>query len=151
MLNRFLLLGCLLLVALGIFAIPTAEGAPALAVTGVVSLAAILIFRKFTGEKEFITTVFLTGLILRMGFGMMIHIFELRPFFGGDALAYDARAWSLVESWLGINSDPYVLMTIANPEGGAGYGMYYLTGVLYVIFGRNILLAQSFCAVIGAA
>lgn len=151
MLNRFLLLGCLLLVALGIFAIPSAESVPALLFTGVLSLAAVLIFRKFTPEKEFITTVFLTGLVLRMGFGLMIHIFELRPFFGGDSLAYDARGWALVESWLGISSDPYVMMTMANPEGGAGYGMYYLTGVLYLVFGRNILLAQSFCAVIGAA
>ena len=138
-------------VALGIFAIPTAEGVPALLFTGVLSLVAVLIFRKFTPEKEFITTVFLTGLILRMGFGMMIHIFELRPFFGGDSLAYDARGWALVESWLGISSDPSLMMTMANPEGGAGYGMYYLTAVLYVVFGRNILLAQSFCAVIGAA
>lgn len=151
MLNRFLLLGCLLLVALGIFAIPYAEGAPALAFTGVLSLVAILIFRKFTSEKEFITTVFLTGLILRMGFGMMIHIFELRPFFGGDAVAYDSRGWSLVEVWLGINTETTTMILHNSPESGAGWGMYYITAVIYMIFGRNILAAQSFCAVIGAA
>ena len=151
MLNRFLLLGCLLLVALGIFALPYAEGAPALAFTGVLSLVAILIFRKFTSEKEFITTVFLTGLILRMGFGMMIHIFELRPFFGGDAVAYDSRGWSLVEVWLGINTETTTMILHNSPESGAGWGMYYITAVIYMIFGRNILAAQSFCAVIGAA
>ncbi len=151
MLNRFLLLGCLLLAALGIFAIPVAEGAPALALTGVLSLVAILIFRKFTPEKEFITTVFLTGLILRLGFGMMIHIFELRPFFGGDAVAYDDRGWSLVEYWLGTNTETATMILHASPESGAGWGMHYITAVIYMIFGRNILAAQSFCAVIGAA
>lgn len=151
MLNRFLLLGCTLLVALGIFAIPYAEGLPALALTGALSIPAILIFRKFTAEKEFITTVFLTGLILRMGFGLMIHIFELRPFFGGDALAYDVRGWSLVEAWLGINTETTTLILHGSPESGAGWGMYYITAGIYMIFGRNILVAQSFCAVIGAA
>jgi 4-amino-4-deoxy-L-arabinose transferase-like glycosyltransferase len=32
-----------------------------------------------------------------------------------------------------------------------GWGMNYLTGFVYFIFGRNIFAAQSFCAVFGAA
>ena len=151
MLNRFLLLGCLLLIALGVLAIPYAEGAPALALTGVLALAAVLIFRKFTPEKDFITSVFLIGLILRMGFGMMVHIFELRPFFGGDALAYDANGWGLVEYWLGINPESFAMIIQNNPESGSAWGMNYLVGGTYLIFGRNILAAQSLCAVIGAA
>jgi Dolichyl-phosphate-mannose-protein mannosyltransferase len=150
-LNRFLLLGCTLLAALCLFAIPVAEGAPALALAGVMSGIAILLFRKYTPEKEFITTVFLSGLVLRMGFGLLIHIFELRAFFGGDALAYDVRGWSQVEVWLGTNTETATMILHSNPESGAGYGMYYLTAAIYMIFGRNILAAQSFCAVIGAA
>lgn len=151
MLNRFLLLGCLLLAALCLFAIPVAEGAAALGLAGLMSGIAILLFRKYTDEKEFITTVFLAGLILRMGFGLVIHIFEWRTFFGGDALAYDVNGWSLVEFWLGLNAETTSLLIQGNPESGAGWGMNYLTGVIYMIFGRNILAAQSFCAVVGAA
>ncbi len=151
MLNRFLLLGCTLLVALGVLAIPYAEGAPALALAGVMSLIAVLIFRKFTSEKEFITTVFLIGFILRMGFGMMVHIFEWRDFFGGDALAYDANGWGLVEYWLSINTETFAIIVQNNPESGSAWGMNYLVGSIYLVFGRNILVAQSFCAVIGAA
>lgn len=151
MVNRFLLLGCLLLAALCLFAIPVAEGAAALGLAGLMSGIAILLFRNYTDEKEFITTVFLTGLILRMGFGLVIHIFEWRTFFGGDALAYDANGWSLVEFWLGLNAETTSLLIQGNPESGAGWGMNYLTGVIYMIFGRNILAAQSFCAVVGAA
>lgn len=151
MVNRFLLLGCLLLAALCLFAIPVAEGAAALGLAGLMSGIAILLFRKYTDEKEFITTVFLAGLILRMGFGLVIHIFEWRTFFGGDALAYDANGWSLVEFWLGLNAETTSLLIQGNPESGAGWGMNYLTGVIYMIFGRNILAAQSFCAVVGAA
>ncbi len=151
MVNRFLLLGCLLLAALCLFAIPVAEGAAALGLAGLMSGVAILLFRNYTDEKEFITTVFLTGLILRMGFGLVIHIFEWRTFFGGDALAYDANGWSLVEFWLGLNTETTSLLIQGNPESGAGWGMNYLTGVIYMIFGRNILAAQSFCAVVGAA
>ena len=151
MVNRFLLLGCLLLTALCLFAIPVAEGAAALGLAGLMSGIAILLFRKYTDEKEFITTVFLAGLILRMGFGLVIHIFEWRTFFGGDALAYDVNGWALVEFWLGLNAETTSLLIQGNPESGAGWGMNYLTGVIYMIFGRNILAAQSFCAVVGAA
>ena len=32
-----------------------------------------------------------------------------------------------------------------------GWGMYYMVGGLYALVGRNILAAQSLCAVVGAA
>jgi hypothetical protein len=151
MLNRFLLLGCGLLIALGLFAVPFPEGPTALAFTAVLSAVAVLLFRRYTKEKEFITTVFLSGLILRMAFGLIIHIFELRPFFGGDALAYDVNGWATVNFWLGRNLETNTLIFQNDPASGAGWGMNYITAGIYLILGRNILAAQSFCCVLGAA
>ena len=151
MLNRFLLLGCGLLVALGLFAIPVTEGLPALGLTAVLSAIAILLFRKYTEEKEFVTTVFLIGLIIRMAFGLLLHIYDGRLFFGGDALAYDLNASALVDFWMGRNLETDTMIFQNNPASGAGWGMSYMTAFIYLVMGRNILAAQSFCAVIGAA
>ncbi len=151
MLNRFLLLGCGLLIALGLFAVPFPEGPTALGFTAVISGIAVLFFRKYTKEKEFITTVFLTGLILRMGFGIFIHIYDLRVFFGGDAIAYDVNGWGLVDYWMGRERETAALILANNPASGAGWGMNYMVAAIYAVLGRNIFAAQSFCAVIGAA
>lgn len=151
MVNQFLLVGCILLVALGLFAIPFPDGPAALGFVTVLSAGVILLFRKYTEEKAFITSVFLTGLVLRMGFGIMVHVFELRPFFGGDALAYDVNGWSLVNVWIGRNLETNALIVQNNPASGAGWGMNYLTAAIYLVLGRNIFAAQSFVAVVGAA
>ena len=151
MLNKFLLLACALIIALGLFAVPFPDGPVALMAVVILSAFALLIFRRFTEEKEFITTVFLVALALRMGFGILIHIFEWRDFFGGDALAYDANGASLVDGWLGHPLQNDLLSYQNDPASGAGWGMYYLTGFIYLLLGRNIFAAQSFCAVIGAA
>lgn len=151
MLNKFLLLGCALLIALGLFAIPFPDGPAALGFTAVISAITILLFRKYTEEKEFVTTVFLTGLILRMGFGIFIDIYDLRVFFGGDAYAYDVNGWALVDFWMGRDLESAAIILQADPRSGAGWGMNYVVAFVYMILGRNILAAQSFCAVVGAA
>lgn len=151
MLNRFLFLGCGLLVALGLFALPFPDGAAALAFTAVLSAIAIFLFRHFTEERAFITTVFLVGLLLRMAFGMLLEIYDLREFFGGDAYAYDLNGWAIVDVWMGRNLATDVLIFQNDPASGAGWGMNYVTAVVYLFLGRNIFAAQSFCAVVGAA
>ena len=151
MLNKFLLLACFLIVALGLFAIPFPDGLVALLTTSLLSTGTLLLFRRFTEEKKFITTVFLVGLVLRMGFGLLVHIFELRDFFGGDALSYDINGAALVDTWLGHPLQNDILSYQNDPGSGAGWGMNYLTGFIYLLLGRNIFAAQSFCAVVGAA
>ncbi len=111
----------------------------------------IVAFRKYTEEKEFITTVFLVALALRMAFGLFIHIYELRDFFGGDAFSYDLKASEMVDNWLGLSINPDETFFQFDPRSGVAWGMYYLTAIIYLVFGRNIFAAQSFCAVIGAA
>jgi len=151
MLNRFLLLTCVLVIALGLVIVPFPEGAVAIAFVFVLATVAILIFRQFTEEKEFITTVFLVALALRMAFGVLIHVFDLRSFFGGDAFAYDINGAALVDSWLGRETIQSAMIVQADASSGAGWGMYYITASIYFLLGRNIFAAQSFCAVIGAA
>jgi hypothetical protein len=151
MLTRFLLLAFALIAALALLAVPFPDGPVALMLVGILSAFAIFMYRRYTEEKEFVTSVFLIGLTLRLGFGILVHIFEWRDFFGGDALAYDKNGATLVDIWLGhtLNSD--ILNYQNDPSSGAGWGMNYLTGAIYMLVGRNIFAAQSFCAVVGAA
>ena len=148
MLGRFLLLACVLVIAMGSIAVPFPDGAIAVLIVAILSAIALVIFRRYTEEKEFITTIFLVALALRMGFGIFIHVFSLREFFGGDARAYDIYGALLADTWLGR---PAAAGLGIQFEGGAGWGMYYLTGFVYSLVGRNIFAAQSICAVVGAA
>lgn len=151
MLNRFLLLICVLVIALGTVVVDFPHGVAAIALVFVVSAVSILGFRRFTEEKEFVTIIFLVALALRMAFGVFIHVFDLREFFGGDAYAYDLHGARLVDIWLGQESLSPEVAFIVDTSSGAGWGMYYVTAFVYLILGRNIFAAQSFCAVIGAA
>ena len=56
-----------------------------------------------------------------------------------------------MDYWYGnvFENDPE--LHLRNRRAGSGWGMNYLVAVLYTIFGRNILAAQTFCAVFGAA
>lgn len=151
MLNRFLLLICVLVIALGTVVVDFPDGAAAIGLVFVTSAIAILAFRRFTEEKEFITIVFLVALALRMAFGVFIHVFDLREFFGGDAYAYDLHGARIVDIWLGRDTLSTEVAFIVDTSSGAGWGMYYVTAAIYLVLGRNIFAAQSFCAVIGAA
>ncbi|HEX3102143.1 MAG TPA: hypothetical protein VHQ01_10140, partial [Pyrinomonadaceae bacterium] len=148
--NRFLMLACVLVIAMGSVVVPFPNGAIAVMVVGVMSAIALVIFRKYTEEKEFITTIFLVALALRMAFGILVQVFDLREFFGGDAVAYDLYGSVLADTWLG-HAVAGSLTIDNDPRSGVGWGMYYLTGIIYTVLGRNIFAAQSFCAVIGAA
>lgn len=136
---------------MGIALVPFPDGAAAIALVMVISALLIIAFRNYTDEKEFITTVFLVALALRMAFGLFIHIYELRDFFGGDAFSYDLKASEMVQNWLGLSINPDDSFFEFDPRSGVAWGMYYLTAIIYFVFGRNIFAAQSFCAVIGAA
>lgn len=151
MLNQFISLACILVIAMGIALVPFPDGAAAIAFVMALSALFIIAFRKYTEEKEFITTIFLVGLALRMAFGLLIHIYELREFFGGDAFAYDAKAALMVENWMGLSINPDNTLFDFDARSGVAWGMYYITAGIYYVFGRNIFAAQSFCAVIGAA
>lgn len=152
MLDRFLVTALIVIAALGIVTIAFPEAGVAVLVVVLLSAAALYSFHRFSAEeKEFVTKLFLVALAARLAFGVVVHVFDLREFFSGDANTYDYRGNLLAELWAGRGSetDPVTMQTATT--SGPGWGMYYLVGVLYTIFGRNILAAQSFCAVFGAA
>jgi len=127
------------------------DGVAAIGVVVLVSTLSLLLFRQFTSEREFLTNLFIAALLLRILFGVIIHVLDMRGYFGGDALTYDGNGWALVGYWTGnlFANDPIVIY--ASSMKGSGWGMNYLVGALYLVFGRNIFAAQSFCAVVGAA
>jgi len=56
----------------------------------------------------------------------------------------------LVEIWQGLPvPDDDITLRTTKAEG-SGWGMYYVVGFIYFIFGQSILVAQSFCGFIGA-
>ena len=149
--DRFFIAACFIVVILGMMTADFSEGAASILVVLIFSSIALLIFRKFTTEREFLTTIFLGALVVRLAFGIVIHMFELREFFGADAKTYDFNGWRLVEYWTGQVASDDLAAQRAWSTSGPGWGMNYLVGGLYYVLGRNIFAAQSFCAVFGAA
>jgi len=115
------------------------------------ALIAILIIRRYTQESDFLINIFLVALFARVLVGTITHVFELNEFFGGDSLTYDYLANRLVEYWMGHVSNDDVMTLRAISTSQPGWGMVYLTGIIYMICGPNLLAGQFFCALIGAA
>jgi hypothetical protein len=149
--DKFLVTSLVVLVILGVVLFAVPEGAASLLVILVTGSIVVGVFRHYTDEKNFVTTVFLAGLFARLAFGIFVHTYDLREFFGGDALTYDFRGALLLDQWLGRSRllDPDI--QVALRATGSGWGMNYLVATIYLFVGRNILAAQSFCAVVGAA
>ncbi len=151
MLNRLIILASVLVAAMILFLLPFPEGPVALTFISALSIPTLLIFRRQADDAHFMTNLFLGGLALRLGFGIFIHIFGFRDFFGGDARVYDANGAGWVDVWV-RGAEPSLAMLYQNdPRFGAGWGMNYLTALIYLIAGRSIFTAQSFCAIVGAA
>ena len=140
-----------LIAVLAVLAIAFPEVGPAMVVTAVVSGAAISVFRKYTDEKIFVTRLFLVALAVRLAFGLMIYVYDLREFFGGDSKTYDFNGAVIVDYWFGDTLPNEMILRRAMSTSSPGWGMNYLVAFLYTVFGRNFLLAQSICAVFGAA
>jgi len=145
----------LIVIALAVTVIGVGVGAPDAAIASLVIVlsggAALLVFRHFSDDKQVITKVFLAALAVRIVFGFIVHSFDLREFFGGDANTYDNLGNRLMEIWSGRAGMDDYLSRRALATTGPGWGMTYFVGALYLLIGRNILAAQSLCGVIGAA
>lgn len=141
------------MVALAILVVASPDVATAFMAVVVTAIIALTVFRYFADEvdKDFITKVFFGALALRLGFGVFIEVFDLQNFFAGDAGTYDYIGNRLMEIWTGVPVAKDVMTQRALSTSGAGWGMNYFVGAIYLIIGRNMLAAQSICAVIGAA
>jgi hypothetical protein len=149
--HRLLVAVFILLGMVGIAFFAFSGGAGALIVTAIPTFVLLWIFRHSANDKQFITFIFLGALLARLSFGLFVEAYDLRDFFGGDAFGYDFFGNALLERWTDAVrlADPTIDWQLNNL--GTGWGMYYIVATIYLFVGRNILAAQSFCAVFGAA
>jgi hypothetical protein len=139
------------LTAFAVMIVAFPEGIIAVLLAVVVSVPVIILIRQNTSESHFLIQLFLVALILRMLFGVIIHAYSLRGFFGADAITYDWLGQSIVDVWFNVIPPTDPVAQKAMSTGTPGWGMNYLTAIIYLFTGRNLLAAQSFCAVVGAA
>jgi len=150
--TKILLLICFLF-GLMLSGVLLSDGAVAVMVVAVCAIPTIFLIRRyFPDDSDFLTQAFLVGLLIRLLFGLMVEIFNMREFFGGDSLLYDFLGGILADTWRGNtpNIDEYWIRKATEIQG-SGWGMNYLIGAIYYVVGKNIFAAQSFCAFIGAA
>lgn len=150
--NGLVIVACAMLLGFGVVAVYHPTWATGFFIAAVLSAVTIAIFRRFTTEKHFLTELFLAALAIRMAFGIFLQLYpDARGYFGGDSALYDWNGSLIADYWLGdLPADNWSLQR-ATTTALPGWGMSYLTGFIYLIFGRNIFAAQSFCAVFGAA
>jgi len=139
------------LTALAVTLLAFPDGIVAVLLTAIVSVPVIVLIRQNTGESQFLTQLFLAALTLRMLFGIFIHTFDLQGFFGADALTYDFFGKTIVDYWFNNLPATDIWVQRSMSTGTPGWGMHYLTAIIYLFTGQNPLAAQSFCAVFGAA
>src|SRR5215211_6277316 len=139
------------LTAFAVMIVSFPDGVVAVMMAAVVSVPVIILIRQNTEESHFLIQIFLAALTFRMLFGAFIHVYDLRGFFGADALTYDMLGQTIIDFWFHGASPNDMLVRKATSTGTPGWGMNYLTAIIYMISGRNLLAAQSFCAVVGAA
>ncbi len=127
------------------------EGNIAMLIVAILSVVTIILIRNNAEDSQFLVRIFLVGLLARIIFGTFLHVFDMREFFGSDALTYDFLGQRLVDIWFhGAPVDEFYSQR-ALSTGTPGWGLNYLVGFLYTITGQNILAAQFMCATIGAA
>jgi len=149
--DKFIIAICLTLISIGMITVAFPDGAAAILIVITLSLIGLIVFRRYTEEKDFVSIIFLAALAVRLLFGIVIHVMDAREFFGADASTYDFFGWRLVEYWNGHSTLDDPLVQRALSASGPGWGMFYVTAAVYYLFGKNIFAAQSFCAVFGAA
>src|SRR4051794_24439140 len=136
--NKILAIFTILTVILAMLA-TFPDGAAGALVVVIGATVVITLLRRTDKDNHFLVDVFLIALIARILFGSFIHIFEMREFFGADALTYDFLGNRLVEVWTGQVSANDWLSQRALATSGPGWGMGYLVAFIYVIVGHNIL------------
>lgn len=148
--DKLIAIACLI-VGIGVMILAFPDGLAAMALVVIFSGAIVFAIRAKSDEADVLVRIFLVALLARMVFGAIVHIYDWREFFGGDAITYDLYGQRIVDVWLGHMpaEDPYSVRAMTT--GTPGWGMNYLTAAIYLVIGRNILAAQSFCAVVGAA
>ena len=147
--NRILIILCAI-VGLGMCFLSFPNGALSVLLILSISIPAIFLIKRNSEGNSYLINIFLIALLLRIGLGATIYIFDLRSIFGPDSYGYDNIGRRLMEIWSGMNVPNDIYTYRAMNLSSSGWGMYYVVASIYFIFGPSFLVAQSFCGVIGA-
>ncbi len=149
--STYLAWGLVIAAVFGAIAIFVPEGIGAAIMLVTLSLILLPVLRNYSSDPDLITKIFFAGLALRVLFGLIVYSNGWFDFFGGDALTYDFKGSLIVDYWQGFvaSNSPELIRAMATD--GPGWGMNYLVGGIYAVFGRNFLAAQTFVVVFGAA
>jgi hypothetical protein len=79
-------------------------------------------------SKKFLQRIFLSGLSLRLAVALLIGVFGLKEFFGGDATTYDFFGTNISRYWHGLQAYAEI------PKEQPGY--FYFVSFFYYMFGR---------------
>jgi hypothetical protein len=137
--------------AIAIMAVTFPDGVVGILLVVVCGGIVIFIIRQNVEEPQFLITIFLLALFVRLLLATISHVFKIQGFFGEDSSLYDDLAYRLSQVWLGQASgiDPENMRAMSTSQ--PGWGMNYVIAFIYTLCGRNMLAGQFFCAVIGAA
>lgn len=98
----------------------------------------------------FLRTIFLYGLLGRVGIALVVFTFSLQEFFGGDAVLYDLTGAYIAGAWRQGETAPDWIAFRYLDTAVSGWGMHYWVGTVYYVLGSNPLAAQFINCVIGA-
>lgn len=121
------------------------NGSVATLVAGIMAATVVLLSNKLIKdqeERDFITIIFLGGLLFRLVLGFLIYVFNLELSFGPDAITYNVWGGRLSNCWAGNE--------ICIEPRGDNWGMHYFVGIVYYLFGANPLLVQFISSIFGA-
>ncbi len=100
---------------------------------------------------NFLLKLFVCALLVRIGLAVVIFVFNLQDFFGGDALTYDFIGAQQLLIWGGNRDAARVVELFVGKGFLSGWGMTYMVAGVYAAIGRNMLAIQLINAVLGAA
>jgi 4-amino-4-deoxy-L-arabinose transferase-like glycosyltransferase len=99
-------------------------------------------------EGQFLARLYIAALALRGAGAILLNIYVANPqfagYFWGDSSTYDIFGYRMALEWRGE-----AIGVAQNLGNVSGYGFVYLVAALYLVFGRNQLLAQLTNATIG--
>jgi hypothetical protein len=127
------------------------NGTVAIMFAAALAIPVIYLLKYYAPGNDFVVQIFIAALLARLSFGLIVFYFNVTNFFGGDAVTYDFLGQRLVEVWGGTADLTNVFTQRAMVTRGPGWGMNYLVGGMYYLFGQSILIGQTFCCVVGAA
>ncbi|QQS32207.1 MAG: hypothetical protein IPM50_11070 [Acidobacteriota bacterium] len=133
-----------------LIAIPMPTGPIVLGILVALLVAASLVLSRVAPDKEWIIMILLLSVGVRIALGVVLEYFGLQGYFGSDSTLYHAVGVAVADEWSGISPDTDTLARYVNPYSGAGWGMMYLTGSIYYVFGHELFISQSVVAFFGA-